>query len=171
MASRLVALVELMELIWVLHISLLSFVVTSVLNTVDCDFLLWHCVWLVESAPLCRSSRVSAKRSNSSTWDMEFCHFSNEFFELFVHNIFGTFCMSYVDDLVQDCGISIALAMEIPKSCAEPSIWYLYKFCWKAFGGYVNISIIKVNNQTSNIQYTLNSHLNSTEIDKHLLLI
>ena len=37
--------------------------------------------------------------------------------------------VTYIDGLVQDCSISIALAMEILQSCTKPSIWSLM-FYW-----------------------------------------
>ena len=33
---------------------------------------------------------------------------------------------AYFDGLVQDCSISIALAMEILQSCTKPSIWHMH---------------------------------------------
>ena len=34
----------------------------------------------------------------------------------------------HADGLVQDCGISIAKAMEIPQCCIKPSLWYLQDY-------------------------------------------
>ena len=36
---------------------------------------------------------------------------------------------SHIDDLVQDCSISIANALEILQSYTEPSIWYIMGLC------------------------------------------
>ena len=47
----------------------------------------------------------------------------------YVNSSIGKLCVlkTYIDDLVQDCDISSALAMEMPQFCTKPSIcsWVL----------------------------------------------
>ena len=40
--------------------------------------------------------------------------------------IYAEWTLHYIDDLVQDCSISCAKALEIQQYCAKPSIWALY---------------------------------------------